>query len=151
LLTSGDGLAWREVSELGVPGLPNEALVRFVGEKAIALVRREADEGHAWIGTAKPPYRRWRWNETDQRVGGPNFLTLDDGRLIAATRLWEDGAPYIAVCWMTEKRLVPALRLPSGGDCGYPGLWLHRGRLWVSYYSSHEGRARVYLAQVALA
>ena len=42
------------------------------------------------------------------------------------------------------------LKLPSGGDCSYPGLVWHEGVLWVSYYSSHEGRTMIYLARVQL-
>ena len=42
----------------------------------------------------------------------------------------------------------PALTLPSGGDTSYPGLVWHDGLLWVSYYSSHEGKSAIYLAKV---
>ncbi len=35
-----------------------------------------------------------------------------------------------------------------GGDTSYPGLVWHDDRLWISYYSSHEGNARIYLAQL---
>ena len=42
------------------------------------------------------------------------------------------------------------LQLPSGGDCSYPGMVWHDGLLWLSYYSSHEGRTGVYLAKVRL-
>ena len=47
-------------------------------------------------------------------------------------------------------RLEEFLTLPSGGDTSYAGLAWHDGRLWVSYYSSHEGKASIYLAQVKL-
>ncbi|HCM25626.1 MAG TPA: exo-alpha-sialidase [Treponema sp.] len=42
------------------------------------------------------------------------------------------------------------LELPSDGDCSYPGLVWFQDTLWVSYYSSHEGKASIYLASVAL-
>jgi len=42
------------------------------------------------------------------------------------------------------------LKLPSGGDCSYPGLAWQAGLLRVSYYSSHEGKTSIYLATVAL-
>ena len=35
-----------------------------------------------------------------------------------------------------------------GGDTSYPGLLWHDGVLWVSYYSSHEGKTSIYLARV---
>jgi hypothetical protein len=42
------------------------------------------------------------------------------------------------------------LVLPSGGDNSYPGMAWHDGTLWLSYYSSHEGKASIYLAEIAL-
>ena len=43
------------------------------------------------------------------------------------------------------------LTLPSGGDTSYPGLVWHGGTLWMSYYSSHEGKTSVYVAEIGLA
>ena len=72
LLESGDCGEWREVTRLLVPGLPNEATLRFRGDEAIALVRREArsssgrgaGKGGAWIGTSRPPYLEWKWKSS---------------------------------------------------------------------------------------
>jgi hypothetical protein len=47
-------------------------------------------------------------------------------------------------------RSTPWVTLPSGGDCSYPGMAWHDGILWVAYYSSHEGKAAIYLARVRL-
>src|SRR5262249_6659452 len=47
--------------------------------------------------------------------------------------------------------LKELITLPSGGDTSYAGLVWHDDLLWVSYYSSHEGRAPIYLAKVRLA
>ena len=150
LLESPDAISWIERVRLRVPGLPNEATIRFRGDEAIALVRREAGKGSAWIGTSGPPYTEWKWKPSKERVGGPNFLALEGGSLVAATRIWRERKPLVAVCEMTESSLVPILTLPSGGDCGYPGMVMHRGTLWVSYYSSHEGKSKIYLAKIRL-
>ena len=58
----------------------------------------------------------------------------------------------MSLLWLDVKtgRLTEFLKLPSGGDCSYPGLVLHEGLLWVSYYSSHEGKTSIYLAKVQL-
>ena len=37
-----------------------------------------------------------------------------------------------------------------GGDCSYPGLVFHEGLLYMSYYSSHEGKTSIYLAKIKL-
>jgi hypothetical protein len=150
LLESADGLAYREIVDLGVPGKPNEATLRFRGREALALLRRESGSGRAWIGKSRAPYDSWTWNETEERVGGPNFIVLPRGGMVAATRIWRRGKPSTAVCAMSDDSLSPILGLPSGGDCGYPGMVLHRGILWISYYSSHEGRSRIYLARARL-
>ena len=42
----------------------------------------------------------------------------------------------------------PVLTFPSGGDTSYPGLVWHDGLLWMSYYSSHEGKTSIYLAKI---
>jgi hypothetical protein len=147
LLQSDDGWRYREILDLDIPGKPNEATLRFAKDgRAVAMVRREGGNGRAWIGTSPPPYLRWRWAETAERVGGPNFLVLADGSMWAATRIWRGTEPKVAICRMTRSALVPVLDLPSGGDCGYPGIVHYRGALWVSYYSSHEGGSKVYLA-----
>ena len=44
----------------------------------------------------------------------------------------------------------PRLTLPSGGDTSYAGMVWHADLLWVSYYSSHEGKTSIYLARVKL-
>ena len=46
--------------------------------------------------------------------------------------------------------LTPALKLPSSGDTSYAGMVWHDERLWVSYYSSHEGKTSIYVAKVKL-
>ena len=86
-------------------------------------------------------------------VGGPNFLVLPSGALIASGR--ENNAkPATAKTFvgaMTLESVKAGLILPSGGDCSYPGMVWHDGLLWVSYYSSHEAKTSIYLAKVRLA
>ena len=168
LMESESGLEYRERAALAVPGLPSEATLRFRGEEAIALVRRESGKAGAWIGRSRPPYSSWTWREAPFHLGGPNFLVLPDGRMLAAGRIWKGGSPRVALLSMTPTSLAPILELPSGGDCGYPGMVLYSGELWLSYYSSHGGpgtlappgaqvgprgrggRARIYLARIRL-
>jgi len=81
--------------------------------------------------------------------GGPNAIDCA-GRWWAAGR-WMVGPPktvLAAVDW-DGGTLEPALEFPSGGDTSYPGMVWFGGELWVSYYSSHEGKAAIYLARVA--
>jgi hypothetical protein len=151
LVTSRDGLSYREVCGLRVPGKPSETTVRFHRDgRAVALVRREGGSRKAWIGTSRPPYTAWQWQAARHRVGGPNFLILPTGDMWAAGRGYMPKGPRTLVARMNERGYVPVLELPSAGDCSYPGLVWNRGHLWVSYYSSHEGKTSIYLAKIRL-
>jgi hypothetical protein len=151
LVKSRDGLAYREVCRLRVAGKPNETTLRFRrDDEAVALVRREGGSRNAWIGTSRPPYAVWQWQDARHRIGGPNFIVLPTGDMWAAGRGYLPGGPHALIARMDSRSYLPVLELPSAGDCGYPGLAWHRGLLWVSYYSSHEGKTSIYLARVRL-
>ena len=79
------------------------------------------------------------------------MIRLPDGRIVAAVRLYDNGA-RTSLMWLDSDgaKLTEFLKLPSGGDTSYAGLAWHEGLLWVSYYSSHEGKACVYLAKVRI-
>jgi hypothetical protein len=148
LLASTDGVAYDLVTHLDVPGRPNETTLRMLPDgEMIALARREAGDAFGWIGSSRPPYTRWSWTETKHRLGGPNFLRLPDGSLWAAGRSYSGGAKTV-LARMTRKSYEPVLTLPSGSDTSYPGLVWHDGLLWMSYYSSHEGKSAIYLARI---
>jgi hypothetical protein len=51
---------------------------------------------------------------------------------------------------MDLQSVTPELILPSGGDCSYAGMAVQGDLLWVSHYSSHEGKTSIYLAKVRL-
>jgi hypothetical protein len=150
LVVSTDGVKFDLVTHLDVPGHPNETTLRFLpGGEMVALVRREGGDGKGWVGTSKAPYKQWSWKELPARVGGPNFVFLPGGPTVAAVRLY-DGKVRTALCLLDVAggKLTEALTLPSGGDTSYAGLVWHDGLLWVSYYSSHEGKSAIYLARV---
>ena len=150
--TSTDGEKYELVTHLDVPGHPNETTLRFAptGE-LVALVRREGGNQKGWVGTSKAPYKEWAWKELPARIGGPNFLFVPDGPTVAAVRLYDDKV-RTALGLLDPKggKLDESLKLPSGGDTSYAGLVWHDGLLWVSYYSSHEGKSAIYLAKVKL-
>lgn len=149
---SNDGSVWQLSSIMPVNGQPNETTIRFLKDgRAMALVRREAADRKGMIGVASAPYREWTWSELPVPLGGPNFIELPDGTLIAGSRgFGKTPGPHMILFKMTATTLEPILELPSGGDCSYPGLLWHDGLLWVSYYSSHEGKTSIYIAKVRL-
>jgi hypothetical protein len=150
------------VPDLGPKGWPGEHDFVFHPDgTAICLLRRDpprdkiegldpaASKGDAMLGTSKAPYTQWEWRDLGVRVGGPALIRLPDGRLLATVRLY-DGKVRASLCWLDPQtaKLTECLKLPSGGDCSYAGMVLHEGLLWVSYYSSHEGKTKIYLAKV---
>ncbi|MEV4657291.1 sialidase family protein [Micromonospora sp. NPDC049301] len=133
-------------------GYPNESGLVFEPDgTARCLLRRDQGSATAQLGWARAPYREWSWTDLGVQVGGPTLLRLPDGRLLAGVRLL-DGEVRTAVCAVDPERgeLTELVALPSGGDTSYPGLVWHDDLLWVSYYSTHEGRTCVYLAEVSL-
>jgi hypothetical protein len=156
LVVSTDGINYDLITHLGVPGHPNETTLRFLpGGEMMAMVRREGGNTFGWIGTSKPPYKEWKWHETTHRFGGPNFICLPDGSLWAVSRSYpspgrkgEGGGTKTVLARLTRDSYEPVLTFPSGGDTSYAGLVWHEGLLWVSYYSSHEKKASIYLAKV---
>ncbi len=147
-----DGAVWQLSSIMKIPGQPNETTMRFLKDgSAMVLVRQESGDRKGLIGTAPAPYRDWKWTPLNVPLGGPNFIELPDGSLVAGSRgFGKTPGPHMVLYKMTATGLEPLLELPSGGDCSYPGLVWHDGYLWVSYYSSHEGKSNIYMAKVRL-
>lgn len=133
-------------------GWPTEARIRFAEDgMAYCLHRRDGRDPSAYLGRSKPPYKSWTWSDLGVRLGGPNFIQTPAGDWIAAGRLY-DNPVRTSLCSLDLKqaKLTPILALPSGGDTSYPGMVWYDNHLWMSYYSSHEGKACIYLAKIAI-
>ena len=159
LLTSEDGLKYKPlVRRLFDKGFPNETTLRFdSNDVCYALVRRDkgGDQPYsAMLGISKGDYTKWDWHDLGTEFngfGGPNFIQLPSGQWVAAGRMHQDGV-HTALCQldMKEHKMTKLLKLPSGGDTSYPGLVWHDGLLYMSYYSSHEGKTSIYLARIGI-
>jgi hypothetical protein len=153
LYSSKDGRRFDTlVPRLFDEGHPNETSLLFLpDDTALCLLRRDGAPGSGKLGFAKPPYTAWDWKDLGVKIGGPHQLRLPDGRIVAAVRLY-DGTVRTSLVWIDPDtgKLTEFLKLPSGGDCSYAGLGWHEDLLWVSYYSSHEGKTSIYLAKVKL-
>jgi hypothetical protein len=154
LYASDDGRRFETLVENAAPGIgyANETSMVFLpDDTCFCLLRRDGKESSGLLGVARPPYTDWTWKDLGVRIGGPHMLRLPDGRLIAAVRLY-DKKVRTALCWIDPQagKLTECLPFPSGGDTSYPGLVWHKGLLWVSYYSSHEGKTSIYLAKVRI-
>jgi hypothetical protein len=131
---------------------PNEHSLLFLKDgTAYCLLRRDLKGASGQLGISKRPYANWLWKDLGTRIGGPHLLRLPDGRIVAAVRLY-DGKVRTSLCWLDPEagKITEFLPFPSGGDTSYPGMVWHEGQLWVSYYSSHEGKTNIYLARVKI-
>lgn len=151
LYRSDDGVKFDVLVEqlTAEPGT-GETTLRFLRDgTAVALVRREGPRPLALVGTSRGDLTQWTFRELPLHLGGPDFIELPDGRIVAGGRFY-DGKVRTALGWLdpAKAELTEALALPSGGDTSYPGFVWHDGLLWVSYYSSHEGKTSIYLARV---
>ena len=156
LLTTSDGVHYQKLCDLDVPDFPNEATVRFLpesGQMAI-MVRRDAGDCMGYWATADAPYTKWEWKKMPMRLGGPDFVMLDDHKVIACSRCHHipnhcTTSVYLgdAQTGRFEQRFV----LPSGGDTSYPGMIIEGDELWISYYAGHESKwPCIYLARIPL-
>ena len=152
LLKTDDGIHYDLVTRLDVNGKPNETTIRVMpDEEMLVMVRREGDDKEGMWGRSKPPYKSWEWKKLGMQLGGPDFIALEDNLLISCTRVYDKKGAYTALFAGDRSGIFhKILDLPSGGDNSYPGLVYHNRTLYVSYYSSHEGKASIYLAVIPL-
>jgi len=153
LYASGDGRTFEtRVATLFDQGEPSESGLLFLeDDTCLCLLRRDGEKSTAQLGRSRPPYTDWTWKDLGIRISGPQLIRLPDGRIVVGGRLYGKSV-RTSLLWLDPKtdRVTEFLKLPSGGDTSYPGLVWHDGLLWVSYYSSHEGKTSIYLARVKL-
>lgn len=154
LYSSADGRNFSVlVNNVFDEGYPNETSMVFCDDDTCyCLLRRDRQPDTAQLGISHPPYARWEWKDLGVKIGGPHMIRLPDGRFVAAVRRY-DGTVRTSLHWLDPSAgtLTEFLKLPSGGDTSYAGLVYYDSLLWVSYYSSHEGKTSIYLAQVKIA
>ncbi|MCC6127055.1 MAG: exo-alpha-sialidase [Pirellulales bacterium] len=155
-----DGIEYERAAEPNMPvDSAGESALRFQADGTLlALARTASSENPTLIGRSAAPYDRWQWSAAGPAAQGPNFMILPDGPMLYAGRDYpgKNSKPSVAtaktvVGVMTTERCIPKLTLPSGGDTSYPGMVWHDNMLWLSYYSSHEGKAAIYLAKIRIA
>lgn len=133
-------------------GYPNEHDLFSIDDELMGcLLRRDADSASAQLGIASAPYRQWQWHDLGERIGGPVVMPMTQGNeryFLCALRLYDP--VRTSLCWLDVEQhcLEEVLTLPSGGDTSYAGLVQHGERIYCSYYSSHEDKSAIYLAEI---
>ena len=152
LLKTTDGINFNHVAQLPIDGGPNESTIRFDDKgKMYVLVRREDDDKMGVLAKSNYPYKSWTTKKLTKRLGGPNFMFIDDSSLVMGTRDYrKDGAKTVIHLTNLEGKINKSIDLPSGGDTSYPGLVIFKNKLWIVYYSSHEEKTSIYLTKIPL-
>ena len=150
LVRTSDGVKYELITTMTAAGVCNETTLRFRRNgDMVALIRREGDDHTARFGVASPPYKTWTFHPLPEPLGGPDLIEFGrDSWLLAGRRYLPEGA-RTGLAWIgPDLSYRPLLTLPSGGDTSYPGLVLDGDTLLVSYYSSHEEKTCIYLADI---
>lgn len=155
LMQSTDGINYTTTKTFKISKGPTETTLRFLPDDTmVALVRRNT--GGGLIGTSPPPYTDWKWHNTKQNLGGPDFLILPDGEMWASSRAGEVSNGTTVLATMGINHYKPVLTLPVGGDCSYPGMVFKKladnRRLLVEslYATDQSNNACIYIAIIQL-
>lgn len=149
LLRSSDGLTWTPHSVLQ-PERGDETAFVLEGDGSILALSRSGNFP-AQICRTAPPFTEWTRTDLDRYVGGPMLVRWGEHYLAGGRNREDPNNPFTALYWLVDDQLMELAQLPSGGDNSYPGfVELAPGHGLLSYYSSHEGVASIYLADLYL-
>lgn len=151
LTKTTDGIHYAQVTDLGLPDQPNEAsLVMQPNGDMVMAIRRESGDKGGMVGRSTFPYTQWTWTNTGLQLGGPFLMDLGKDGMLLGTRSFLPEKKRSTALYHINSSGQPTklLDLASGGDTSYPEMVIHKRKLWISYYSSHEGKASIYLAQI---
>lgn len=146
LVKTADGIHYERVTELDLDrGLfPGESTVRFTPEgKMLMMVRCENGDAMGRWGESLPPYTEWKWRKMDLHLGGPDFILLDNGMVVAGSRYYfPNNCKTMLLVGNQKGDFEERYLFPSGGDTSYPGFIDVGDELWMVYYSRHETENR---------
>ena len=163
LYRTRDGITWEAVqSDLFPGGHGNEAALSFGPDGTLYVLLRAGLEAHVALGSSPPPFTEWQWHELDaywngpderqpaktiegmeRDLGGPNLITLNDGRLLGAGRLRGEVRANFFLIDPKEKTLTRIAGIRNGSS--YPGLIQHQGDIWISTIARNSGTGPVYI------
>lgn len=149
LLKTKNGIDYKiitTIDEKEIGDFASESTVRVTSNGEMFMMVRRHENGF-W-GRSKSPYKQWQWTNAGMRLDGPDFISFNDSLFIAGTRVHDEGARTGIFLVNRSGKFKQILELPSGGDTSYPGFVFINDKIYVSYYSSHEGSASIYLAEI---
>lgn len=157
LYRTKDGKSWQPLKVNMFPdGHGNEAALAFGHDETLYALLRAGLDARVALGISKPPYdRNWKWHELDaywdgpvdrqpakevtygHDLGGPNIITLKDGRLFGAGRAGGEVRANYFLIDPGEALLTRVAGVQNGSS--YPGIVEQDGDIWLSYIDYSEG------------
>jgi hypothetical protein len=151
LITSDDGLDWRKISTVSSAKGESETTLYFNpdGRLTAFLRTKYSIPGHIFESTA--PFTEWTQRPAGTHLSGHSLHVFRGVPYLFCRTMNDAGADQGTMIYTYENdQLKPYCRLPAGGDCSYPEAVELGDEMLVSYYSTHEGTANIYLARVPL-
>ncbi len=153
--TTSNGLDYSLKSDLDIPGRTSESKISFINRKnALMVVRRDGNPEKAVFATSSTPFTDWKFKDLPIRLGGPHLAKISPKHWVLSTRGFNEKYVCTSLYALNKNGEVKKLiDLPECGnwDCSYPGMEVHNGLLYISYYSSHENqKTKIFLATISL-
>lgn len=157
LLKSKNGIDWEQLSLFTCGDFPNETTIRFTDDGEMCMIVRcdGENDSRAYWGKSSYPYTSVNLQPLDFRIGGPDMLLLDGGKVIVAGRSYDKGMPCRTSIWTGTLNgdFTKVLDLPSGmhGDTSYPGMIVKGNKLLITWYAGiDEGTADIWFSKIPL-
>lgn len=151
LITSTDGLKWEKISLVSGGNYESETTIFPGPDNKITAFLRIKYSVPGFILEASPPYTEWTRRPAGIHLSGHSVHTFRGTTYLFSRTMNEKGGDTGTMIYTyAQGKPTPYCKLPSGGDCSYAEAVEVGDKMLVSYYSSHEGRANVYLADVPL-
>jgi hypothetical protein len=150
LYKSKDGIDFKQVYRFdNLTGRPSEgSLLPLPNNQMMVVIRRETDPKSLYLGTSAFPYTDWKFKEIYTFGGGPNLIMLPDSSIFFTHRSFTQGSGRLCLSKITNGNIEELILFNTNGDNGYAGMYWHEDALWMSFYSSHEGKAKIYITRV---
>ena len=155
LLRTTDGIHYSLVKKIELDGFANETTLRFLpDDRMLMMVRRDQGDQQGYWAVSNAPYTDWEFQPMGFRLGGQDFVAIDEEHLIVGTRTYFNLPHAKTALYRGTIRgdWNEVYVLPSDGDTSYPGIIVEGDEVWVSYYSSTgiPNKAAIFLAKLPL-
>lgn len=103
------------------------------GNEFLFIERNDYGNSHIVRGKGK----KWRTYETED-IHCPRLFEWENKTYVVGRKAnMKADTPKVCIWQVFENRVKLIKTLPSGGDCGYPGVIVEKDRVLISYYSQH--------------